>query len=155
MNDYFLLFNLHYDRDRGLDQGRLRLCSLSKGHMGIWIATSSLHTKQYKESFHQWGGILPPEYRVSGLPNWRVRTNPIPMPHTKGVMGNFYQILPFEVTTDRGGKRSDFGIHLDANTPGSLGCIVMSDWRFKQFETEMSQLVKAGIREVPLFVTLT
>lgn len=155
MNDYFLLFNLHYDRDRGLDQGRLRLCSLSRGAIKIWIATSSLSTKQYKESFHSWGGILPPEYRVPGLPNWRVRTKPIPLTHVKGVEGNFYQLLPHEVVTDRGGKRSDFGIHLDANSPGSYGCIVMSDWRFKEFEDEISELAKAGIREIPLFVTLT
>lgn len=155
MHDYFLLFSLHHNRDRGLDQGRLRLCSLSKGSVKIWIATSSLSTKQYKESFHDWGGILPPEYRVPGLPNWRVRTNPIPLDHVKGVGGNFYQLLPFAVTTDRGGKRSDFGIHLDANTPGSLGCIVMTDWRFEEFETQMSKLSFSGINEIPLFVTLT
>lgn len=155
MHDYFLLFSSHYDRDRGLDRGRLRLCSLSFGAIEIWIASSSYSTKQGRESFHQRGGYLPPEYRVPGLKHWEVKTNPIYMPNVKGVQGNFYQLLPFEVVTDRKGKRSDFGIHKDANVPGSLGCIVMSDNRFAQFEKWMESLAKKGIEKLPLFVTLT
>ena len=50
------------------------------------------------------------------------------MPDTKGVEGSFYQILPFEVPTD-GAIRGDFGIHFDANVPGSLGCIVLTTQR--------------------------
>ena len=75
------------------------------------------------------------------------------MPQTKGVEGNFYQILPFEVKTDKGGVRGDFGIHKDANAPGSLGCIVMSDKRFKGFEGKMKELSAEGIKDVPLFVS--
>ena len=33
MNDYFLSFSSHFDRDQGLDRGRLRLDSLSKGKL--------------------------------------------------------------------------------------------------------------------------
>ena len=96
--------------------------------------------------------MLPPNYRVPGLAFYTVSTKPIPMPQTKGVRGNFYQILPFEIVTDKGGKRSDFGIHKDADAPGSLGCIVMSGDRFKQFENAMAKLNRQGLEKIPLEV---
>ncbi len=150
--DIFLNFSLHFDRDRGLDQGRLRLDSLSRGNLKIWIATSSVATKQGRESFHYWGGLIPPDYRGKGILRYHVKTEPIWLP-TKGVNGNFYAISPHTIFTDRDGKRSDFGIHVDANVPGSLGCIVMSKERFLEFELEMGKLRKEGYLRLPLFVT--
>lgn len=152
MNDFFLIFSQQFDRDRGLDYGRLSLNSLSRGTIDIWLATTSIASKQGRESFHQRGGMLPPQYRCPQLKNWLVEVNPIPLPHVKGVEGNFYRLLPYEVRTDRGGKRSDFGIHLDANLPGSLGCIVMSRDRFIGFERRMQDLAKAKLSQLPLFV---
>ena len=52
MSEYFLLFTQHFDRDKGLDWGRLSINSLSLGTTYIWKATSSHSTKQYAESFH-------------------------------------------------------------------------------------------------------
>lgn len=153
MADYFLSFSSHFDRDQGLDQGRLRLDSLSSGNINIWVASSSVSTKQGRESFHQLGGYLPPGYRCNPRVQWQVRLNPVYLPNVKGVNGNFYRITPFAVTTDKGGKRSDLGIHRDANVPGSMGCIVMSGDRFKSFEAEMIKLRAMGIREIPLLVT--
>lgn len=152
INDRFLIFNSHFDRDKGLDQGRLSLCSLSGGTENIWVAASSYSTKQYAESFHSRGGYLPPEYRVPKLKNWTVHTIPIDLTHVQGVSGNFYRISPHEVKTDKGGVRSDFGIHLDANAPGSLGCIVMNQERFASFQTNMFALRNNDIFEIPLFV---
>ena len=152
MNDYFLIFNSHFDRDAGLDFGRLSLNSLSLGTVHIWLATSSHRTLQGRESFHVRGGYLPPQYRVPGLPNWRVNLDPIDLSHNVGCRGNFYIISPTEVRTDRGGVRSDFGIHFDANAPGSLGCIVMSSARWSDFETKMNHLREKNISELPLFV---
>lgn len=151
-SDYFLIFNSHFDRDAGLDMGRLTLNTLSGGWKACWKASSSYATKQGAESFHQRGGYIPPQYRVPGLPNWNVATSPLPRPHTKGIEGNLFPITPFSVRTDRGGNRGDFGIHRDANTPGSLGCIVLSDWRFKEFELWMHRLRKEGIGKLSLFV---
>lgn len=150
--NYFLLFTSHFDRDQGLDYGRLSIRNWSQGTTHIWKATSSYATKQYAESFHERGGMLPPDYRVKNLPFYTINTQPVPLDHIKGVEGNFYQIFPFEVITDRGGKRSDFGIHKDANAPGSLGCIVMSDDRFAQFEQAMLELRSLGEMTLPLFV---
>ncbi len=152
MNNYFLIFSLHFDRDPGLDWGRLSLNCLKNGTIDIWLTTSSVASKQQKEGFHQKGGLIPPQYRCPGLKNYTVETNPVPLPHVKGVQGNFYKILPFSVETDRGGKRGDFGIHIDANVPGSLGCPVMSRIRFKGFEKRMNQLRSEGVKSLPLFV---
>ncbi len=149
---FFLLFTQHFDRDKGLDYGRLSLNHLDKGTLTIWLATSSTKNKQYSESFHSRGALIPPQYRCHNLPNYTVQTKPIPLPHVPGVEGNFYKINPDFVTTDRGGQRGDFGIHLDANHPGSLGCIVMSEDRFNQFESEMDKLRDSNIDSVPLFV---
>ena len=151
-NDYFLIFNSHFDRDKGLDQGRLSLVSLYAGTLHIWRAVSSYSTKQYPESFHERGGYLPPEYRVPSINNWTVDTRPVDLTHVKGVSGNFYRILPFEVKTDKGGVRSDFGIHLDANAPGSMGCIVMNQTRFEAFEAAMTGLRNNSIFVIPLYV---
>ena len=79
-NDYFLLFTQHFDRDNGLDYGRLSLNSLSGGTENIWIATSSNTAKQYPESFHVRGGLIPPQYRCKKLPNYTVMTNLYPYP---------------------------------------------------------------------------
>ncbi|MDJ0679561.1 MAG: hypothetical protein QNJ18_06815 [Xenococcaceae cyanobacterium MO_167.B52] len=67
INDYALFFSQHYDRDRGLDYGRLSLNSLGNGVINIWKATSSVASKQYPESFHERGGIIPPPYRCKNL----------------------------------------------------------------------------------------
>ena len=149
---YFLLFSSHFDRDKGLDQGRLSLNHLEQGTISVWIASSSHENKQYRESFHSYGGYLPPQYRVRNLGKYDVDLNALDLKETKGVRGNFYRILPFEVVTDKGGTRSDFGIHLDADYPGSLGCIVMNKVRFNQFEKEMAKLREMKIYSIPLFV---
>jgi hypothetical protein len=149
MADYFLVFNQHFDRDKGLDYGRLSLNTLNPAKtITVWTATSSIQAKQQPESFHQRGGVIPPQYRC-GIPCWTVDTKPIPMPKIKGVEGNFYKINPSSVTTDKGGVRGDFGIHLDANAPGSMGCIVLNPLNFTNFETIM-KAVKAD--SIPLFV---
>ena len=56
------------------------------------------------------------------------------------------------MTTDKGTIRGDFGIHLDGNVPGSLGCIVMSQDRFDEFESKMGVLKGKGLDSLPLFV---
>ncbi len=154
---HFLTFSAHFDRDKGLDQGRLCLRWVGDGEgetKNIWMAATSTASKQQSESFHKRNHMLPPEYRVPGLKSWSVDTNPIPLPHVPGVQGNFYRLLPYEVTTDQGGHRGDFGIHWDGNTPGSAGCIVMSKDRFADFEKEIAELRKTqGISQIPLFVT--
>ncbi len=149
---HFLTFNSHFDKGKGYEWGRLCLNHLTKGTLEVWIAGTSTTNKQYAESFHERGGMLPPQYRCN-IPNWQVLTKPIYMPHKQGIHGNFYKINPHEVTTDKGGKRGDFGIHWDGYSVGSLGCIIMSRDRFQVFEQHMGQLYKEGINKIPLFVS--
>lgn len=151
-DDYFLIFSSHFDQNPDLEVGRLSLNSLSEGTIQVWQATSSIGTKQKASDIHERGGYIPPQYRVFGLKNYLVQIKPIPLPEVKGVEGNFYRILPHEVRTDEGGKRSDFGIHLDANVPGSLGCIVLEKTRFEQFEEELDLLSAKKISLLPLFI---
>lgn len=155
VNDYVLFFSQHYNRSPGLEYGRLSLNTLGGGVISVWRATSSIASKQYPESFHERGGIIPPPYRCENLDKYSVQTNAIALPHVKGIEGNFYKINPHFVVTDKGGQRSDFGIHLDGNIPGSMGCIVMSKNRFDEFEREIGKINAQGIKNVPLFVHLS
>ena len=155
---YELIFSQHFDRETGQDYGRLLLKKMNfntpsqSKELEIWIATSSHAALQDKEDFHQKGGLIPPAYRCPDLGSWTVETNPISMPNNKGVQGSFYKINPYLVKTDKGGSRGDFGIHLDANVEGSLGCIVMDERRFKIFENWMSKIKQEGFKELPLTV---
>lgn len=153
----FLIFCMSYDKKPGLDSGFLSLCTVDGGDgktERIWNATSSVASKQDAESVHKSGGLLPAEYQIAGnLRAWTVSTTPIPMPKTKGVEGSFYQIFPSRVITTKGGERSNFGIHRDANVPGSMGCIVMDGIEFSKFEAEMKTLRNLHkITKMPLFV---
>ena len=56
------------------------------------------------------------------------------------------------MATTKGAKRGDLGIHLDANVPGSLGCIVMNQYNFTEFEQYMRNLLSKGVKALPLFV---
>ncbi len=149
---YCLFFSQHGDRDKGLDYGRLQLIKFND-FSEVWKATSSISSKQYLKSIHKRGGLIPQAYRCSPkFPHWTVKTKPLWLPKVKGVEGNFYKINPHFVTTDKGGQRGDFGIHLDANMPGSLGCIVMTSNRFKEFCKYMERVRKDGVKEIPLVV---
>lgn len=151
-NLYALIFSSHFDRDRGIDIGRLLLHHLNTGHQAIWKAYSSHSKGQNAEAFHLRGALIPPAYRIPKLAQWTVATIPEDSSNVRGVEGNFYRISPYQVVTDKGGTRSAFGIHRDANAPGSLGCIVMSDDRFNDFENSMTRLRAEGVTQLPLIV---
>lgn len=151
-NLYILVLSGHYDRDPGLDQYLLALIQLGRGQINEWRVTSSHAAGQQRGDQHTWGGLIPPVHHVPDISQYEVDLDPIYMPDHKGVRGNFYRILPFEVTTSKGAKRGDFGVHLDANAPGSLGCVVMNQHNWKDFE-ETIALVKAAsnVSRIPLF----
>jgi len=97
--------------------------------------------------------MIPPCYRTQNANPYMVDLTPINLKNIKGVEGNFYKINPFTVITDKGMQRGDFGIHLDANVPGSLGCIVLEREKFIDFEKEIVLIKKQfNIKELPLFV---
>lgn len=148
---YFLNFSMACDRDKGLDYGILTLNHLQNGYIQKWLVTSSTVSKQKREHQHVWGGLIPQNSETVQKKYW-VSLAPIDLRHNKGVRGNFYKINPFTVATTKGAKRSDLGIHLDANVPGSLGCIVMNSYNFTEFEQYMRNLRSQGLADLPLFV---
>lgn len=150
-NLYYLVYSGHWDRDKGLDYGRLTLNHLLDGNLRIWIATSSNASRQnYKDQFEKYGAL--PANNVTTTRKYHILTIPEDSRHVKGVEGNFYRIYPNIITTVTGTTRSACGIHRDANLPGSLGCIVMSDDRFNDFERVISQLKEQKIGKIPLQV---
>jgi hypothetical protein len=69
-----------------------------------------------------------------------------------GIAGNFYAITPSEVTVG-GVTRGLFGIHRDANVPGTNGCVgVVTPTGWAALQEWMLKLNKLGIKEVPLQV---
>lgn len=149
---YMLVLSGHYDRDPGLDQYLLVLIHILNGQINEWRCTSSHVKGQQRGDQHQRGGLIPPVHHVPDLKQWWVDLDPIYMPEHKGVRGNFYRILPFLVTTSEGGQRGDFGIHLDANAPGSLGCPVMNAYNWHDFENTIARIKAADkVSRIPFF----
>lgn len=93
-------------------------------------------------------GCIPPR-------TWELSTQRLWLPNVKGVEGSFYGIAPFMVTVD-GVQRGDFGIHFDANVPGSAGCIVIKQQdHWDIFRKVMAEYNSLRIKSVPLEVTYT
>lgn len=147
-----LVLSGHYDRDPGLDQYLLALLDQDQGQVNEWLVTSSHVNGQQRGDQYRRGGLIPPAHHVQNLDKWLVNLSPEDSSHVKGVEGNFYRILPYEVTTQQGTKRSALGIHRDANAPGSLGCIVMNDYNWNDFEATMAVVRrKYNLSFLPLF----
>ncbi len=107
-------------------------------------ATSGINPYQNHGDWNLKGkGPIPPFEGIT------VRTKPVWLPQT-GIEGNFYPIDPFTFSNGRG----DFGVHFDANVPGSAGCIVIlerSEWNKTQQVFEA--LLKEGTLSIPLSVS--
>ena len=150
-NTHYLVFSMHWNRDTGLDWGRLSLNCLEKGNLAIWVATSSTsHRQKYDWQFKR-NGCLPANNNTLTR-KYHILTMPEDSRHVRGVEGSFYRIYPNEIRTTAGTTRTACGIHKDANLPGSLGCIVMSPNRFISFENAMANLKGIGVTKLPLQV---
>lgn len=149
----FLIFSMQLDNTPELNRGRLVLYDYERGVLGRWVATSGLGMYQKIGGWSkQGGGVCPAAYQCNPtFANHWVQTDPLDLSSTKGVEGEAYPITPFEVTTKEGVKRSDLLIHRDANVPGSMGCIVMGDDEFADFE-KVFKAQTAGIDKVKLWI---
>jgi hypothetical protein len=136
---------------------------LVDGRLGVpgsyaWNATSGLPCHQKPNDYLIKGkGQIPPteallkrngEYEIDTL----AQVN-----NAKGIGGLIFPIYPelVKLETPEGATvtRSDFGIHFDANVPGSAGCIVLTDREeFAEFCEVMRGLVNRGITTLPLEV---
>jgi hypothetical protein len=152
MKDAFLLFHIDLRTATHLLDGRLLLMD---GHnvRSRFIATSGAPQWQQRGDFTAKGRGPIPRPDICGLECYQVDTRPHWVPDVAGIEGEFYEIHPTEVTIPGGEKRSHFGIHRDANAPGSAGCIVLptkSGW--DSFKSQMKRLEGMGIKQIPLQV---
>lgn len=147
-----LLYHQQLEQTSKLIEGRLLILE-DEGIIATYVATSGQPNHQTIQSLSARGrGAIPPNLDISHK-NYTVLTAPIAMPNVPGVSGNFYKINPHTVQIN-GVTRGDFGIHFDANVPGSAGCIVIrnrSAW--DSFEKQMREYSRQGIKELSLLVS--
>jgi hypothetical protein len=148
-----LLFHQHLRRTSELIEGRLLLLDSAPCIINTYIATSGLPDNQRFDCLSSPGRGPIPQNSLIGVDCYQVSTTPIHMPSVRGVSGNFYKINPHEVTVS-GVERGDFGVHFDANVPGSSGCVVLrTSIGWQAFEKDMKALLTYGVNEIPLLVS--
>ncbi|WNN89693.1 hypothetical protein [Gloeocapsopsis dulcis] len=150
-------FSLHLPNSntRELQKGTLVL-KQDPNKAGIRLqATSGCIGYQYSGSWKFKGrGPLPPSRAIEPL-GYAVSTQRLWLPHVRGVEGSFYAIAPFSVPVGKT-HRGDFGIHFDANVPGSAGCIVLplqDHWDI--FRKIMEDCAHKNVQQIPLNVVYT
>ena len=150
MSNLFLLFHLDLRAAPGIIDGRLLLM---EGHKvrERFVATSGAPQWQQPGDFTQKArGPIPRPDKV-GIDCYEVGTTPEWVPEVPGIEGEFFEVWPTEVVLPDGSKRSHFGIHRDANAPGSAGCIVLpTPGAWAGFKRQMAELAKQGIKRIPL-----
>jgi len=149
-----LLYHQHLARTPELIEGRLLLIDSEQNALAnTYIATSGLTNNQRFDCLAspRLGPI--PQNSLIGIDCYQVSTEPIYMPSVRGVEGNFYKINPHTVTIN-GVQRGDFGVHFDANVPGSSGCVVLrTSIGWQAFEKDMKVLLASKVKEIPLLVS--
>ena len=112
-----------------------------------YLATSGCADWQQQGDQWQRGkGPIPQgfDYKIPTTPYWS---------DTRGIEGNFFHITPDPVVSPTGLTRSEFGIHFDANFPGSAGCIALGrQFGWERFCDRMRAIAKLGIEYISLEV---
>ena len=144
MSNAKLVFSMDLQNSSSLVTGNLKLVTLD-GQEINYLATSGCRGWQDKDNV--WSvakGPIPPGF------NYQVPTTPY-YSSTKGVEGMFFHIKPDPVVSSHGVHRGEFGIHFDANVPGSAGCIALEHKdAFNTFCDRMKKIANAGIHSIPL-----
>lgn len=142
------LFKMNLDNSSTLINGNLFLFSESNFTNQAFdaVATSGLRGNQGLDDIWVRGnGPIP------NLPNLKISTEGVSLASNPGVQGMFFPILPFTFRRDDGHTRSDFGVHFDANVPGSSGCIVIRNKiTFDKFAAFMDDTHDAAIKTIPI-----
>ena len=142
-----LIFEMQLKPADELLYGNLQLIYPDK-HKIDYVATSGCTGWQQSED--QWArarGPIPSgfNFEIPTIPYWL---------ETKGIEGWFFHITPDPVVSSQSSVvRGEFGIHYDANVPGSAGCIVLKNklvWEW--FCDRMKAIAKSGVKKIPLQV---
>ena len=134
-----LQFTMQLDNTPALNMGRLFLVDPDKrGIVGRWVATSGLGNYQNVNGWsRQGGGVIPPTYQLSSDVDFYMVSTKAVWQDLSGLQTNTYRISPELVTTKDGTQRSELLIHhsrFSRPMSGSLGCIVLPEDEFSDFE---------------------
>lgn len=153
-----LFFCMELDDTPKLNIGRLFLIDRQIPIISNWWqATSGLGDMQGIGEFNkQRGGSIPPNYKLERNVPYQMKTKPR-WQDLNGIKGNTFDLLPLAITTKEGVKRSELLVHKSRYaTPisGSLGCIVLPEKEFSDFEKTIE--MKCGhLDYIPLLVGYT
>lgn len=147
-----LLFQSSLYSDDSLIEGRLLLIDIEKVVIyDKYVVCSGHPGKQTLADCSEYGGAIPECLSVR-IEHYTVTTDPLSEPDVEGIKGNFFAISPTEVTIE-GNVRGDWGLHFDADYPGTLGCLGFKNPQpWQAFQNLMEDFKKAGIKEVPLLI---
>lgn len=142
-----LIFTMELKPSTELIDGNLQLIYPDKKPID-YLATSGCQQWQQPEdqSARARGPIPAGEYQIPTKPYWL---------DTRGIEGWFFHITPDPIVIN-GVTRGEFGVHFDANAPGSAGCIVLRKFPgWQRFCDRMEAIAKSGIKSIPLSVSYT
>ena len=150
----YLVFKMTLKSSDSLISGYLYARAGNGDEIEKYNATSGQRRFQTLDHLNRKGKGSIPSCKEIGVHSFHVTTSPTKS-DDECIAGDFYHITPDPMKI-RGIKRSEFGIHYDANgstKPGSAGCIVLTDkseWKaFKQF---MKGYKKEGFSIISLIV---
>ena len=149
-----LFYHQHLHPSDDLIEGRLVLLDAENLKvLNTYIATSGLAGSQTFAALSLRGrGSIPP-INLVGIDHYQVTTTPIYMPGVKGVEGDFFKIDPHQVSIS-GAERGDFGVHFDANVPGSSGCVVLrTAVGWEALKQDFKKFADKNIKQVALVVS--
>ncbi|WP_373534667.1 hypothetical protein [Microcoleus sp.] len=141
-----LIFTMSLAQSSELIYGNLQL--VYPGGSAIdYVATSGC--TGWQQPGDEWaigrGPIPAGKYEIPSTPYWL---------DTRGIEGWFFHIQPDRTSPDGSVARGEFGIHFDANVPGSAGCVVLVNrdgWL--GFCNRMEAIAKSGTERIPLEVS--
>lgn len=140
-----LIFEMQLKAADELLYGNLQL-NYPDGHKVDYLASSGCaQWQRFKDQWARARGPIPAgKYNIPTKPYWL---------DTRGIEGWFFHITPDPVVSPEGVVRGEFGIHFDANVPGSAGCIVLTNRTgWKKFCERMDAIGRSGISYIPLEV---
>ena len=146
----WLRFRMNLKQSEQLLMGRLSVMD-GENEVKSFLATSGLSgwQKPSCQSVRRRGPI--PACKTVNISNYSVRTTPFDERGVPGIEGNFYYIEPDPVIVPP--ARGEFGIHFDANVPGSAGCVVLrnrDEW--EDFQDFMASYKRQGFPTISLVV---
>ncbi|MCT7966366.1 hypothetical protein NG799_08480 [Laspinema sp. D1] len=147
-----LVFSFRRDKINWLITGCLSV--LDQSGTAIFEAEATSGAAGYQSADDHWqrsAGPLPSEEMIVNGP---ITVSTVAhYSELIGIEGYFFDILPLVFHRNDGYTRSHFGIHFDANVPGSAGCIVLTKrHEFDAFTDLMVKANQSGIDQIPLKV---